>query len=400
MRTAERPRLHYFRNAAGVTAVALPFALDTLVKDWTRVQRAMVRERPAEFRRDEWAYLMSSLTRERLRAPFTEAFGEAMATLPKGAAVGALARPRGTIAVWLPASVSLLGPLVSAMLLMTGSRLRLKGSARATDLTSTFLDFVRGKAPRGSALARALRQNVAHEVFDRDDTRNAAWAAAADMRVLFGSEEAARGVERLPHPTGSIASYFVDRRSEAWLHPDELTDANLRDVIRAFAIRGQAACTSPSRLVLIGAKDRDAVAVRDRMVALWSSAAPGDPAPHAASANVLASQWARANGWRAALAPRNAAVLAAGRYDLPFKPAALMLPVVAAREAQALAGLPANAQTLGVASNPRRLRRWLEIAASSKALRIVPIREMHRFGSIWDGRRFWADAFQIVEVRA
>ena len=90
------------------TAVALPFALDELIRDWEAVRRAMRGPVPEPFARDEWAYLMSSLGATELRAVFSSAFGQPAPNEP----ANALAVPRPSVAVWLPNNVSLLGPLV------------------------------------------------------------------------------------------------------------------------------------------------------------------------------------------------------------------------------------------------------------------------------------------------
>lgn len=390
--------LHFFADARGATAVALPFSLDQMIADLGKVRRAMIHEMPEEFRRDEWAYLIAALAKDELMAPFVAAFGRASGAPDDKSPVNAVARPRGTAAVWLPANVSLLGPLVLVLLLLSGNRVLLKGTARATDLTQSFLAFARQHAPDGQ-LADALRSAVLHEIFDRDDERNAEWLAQADLRLLFGSNAAAAALEKLSHPLESLPVYFVDRRSEAWLTTTDTTDEILRDLLRVFAIYGQAGCTSPSRVVLLDASLADAVRVRDRLLELWSSTVRGHPAPSTASSNVLAWQWALANGWDAKRSPRNAAVIAAGTLGLAFQPAAMLLPIIAASEREADAALPSNIQTIGVVTAPERRARWLKLAAGTRALRVVPLRDMHRFSSVWDGRRFFADAFEIVEAR-
>jgi hypothetical protein len=388
--------LHRFRGARGDVAVALPFALDAVLADVAALRRRMVRRRPDVFRREEWAYLLQFLGHDTLTAPFEDAFG---ARVPDGAGgpVALLARPRGTVSVWLPGNVSLLGPLTVVLLALTANRLLLKGSSNAEDLTGAFLAFAREELPDGPLRAH-LAANVEYEVFDRADPRSARWAADGDLRVVFGGDAAAAAVDALPHPLESGAAYFVDRRSEAWITPAAATDALLADLARVFAVYGQAGCTSPSRVVVLDGTPDDARRVRDRLAAVWADAVKADPAPHLASANVLAWQWCVAQGVDAVRAPRNAAVLAAVAPDAVVRPSAALLPVTAAPLETALGQLPAHVQTLGVGAEDFGAARWLDIAARSGVRRIVPVPLMHHFSHVWDGRRFWAEAFSYVAV--
>jgi hypothetical protein len=122
----------------GGATVLLPFALDDLVTGWVDVRRAMLRAVPEPFSRDEWAHLAASLDPAALRAPFASSFGDA-----------ALARARGRVAVWLPNNVSLLGPLTSILLSLTGSPATFKVGTRGDDLMTPWLEFVRAHAPDG-----------------------------------------------------------------------------------------------------------------------------------------------------------------------------------------------------------------------------------------------------------
>ena len=62
---------------------------------------------------------------------------------------------------------------------------------------------------------------------------------------MFGGDEAAEAIDRLPHPPGSVGYYFVDKRSEAWLEAAALDDETLGTLIKVFTIYGRAGCTSP-----------------------------------------------------------------------------------------------------------------------------------------------------------
>ncbi len=390
-------RLHGFRQNGRTVAVALPFDLAQVLADWGRVRSAMTRELPAGFRRDEWAYLVQFLDPGALSGVFHATFGE---PVRESADAEALFRPRGPVAVWLPNNVSLLGPLALVLLGLTGNELLLKGGSRGDDLAGAFLDFVRRRLPAESVLARYLERSVRYEVFERDDPRNAEFARRARVRVVFGSDATAAAVEALPHPPGSLSCAFVDRRSEAWVEAAAADERMLETLLRVFAIYGQAGCTSPRRVVLLGGSAEEARALRDRMLALWPRAVHGDPPQHLASASIAARQWAAALGWDAVLVPRHAAVLATGAGALEEIDAPFVLPVVARSLAEAEAELPANVQTVGHALADPRAPRWLELVARTRIQRFVPLARMHHFGPAWDGAEFWRQSFERVEVGA
>lgn len=347
--------------------------LDELLARWRTVQRAMTRERPEAFTRDEWAYLIAFLDERQLRAPFEQLRSP-----------GYVAVPRGPIAVWLPNNVSLLGPLTLILLSLTGNPIRVKAGSRADDLASAFVAYACGVAD--------VFNDVTVEQFDRTDPRNAQMAAEAKVRIAFGGDEAARAIDGLPHPLDSTGFYFADRTSEAWI--EKTDDETLRTLAKVFAIYGTAGCTSPRRVVVLKG---DVRAVRDRLAELWP--AMRDVAMHHASQNVMARQWAAALGWDAITTSRNAAVLAAGDVALPLPPSLFLLPIVSASEEEALATLPANIQTLGHALSPERLDALLPRLARTAVTRIVPVGAMHHFGAVWDGWEFWRSAFRMIEVQ-
>lgn len=387
-------RLHVF-EAGRAVAVALPFDLDAAIRDWASLRPAMARKVADGFTRDEWAYVISFLDAELLRAPFRDAFGEATAAPSRPPRL--LLRPRGRTAVWLPSNVSLLGPLTTILLSLTGNPLRLKIASSGGDLTSAFLAFARANLPAGAL--RTWVEGVRLEQFDREDPRNRELAAEAMVRIVFGSDAAAAAIHALPHPVDSVGVSFADRRSEAWLDAAAADDATLAALVKVFAIYGQAGCTSPRRVVLLDGGAADARALRDRLAAAWPRAVR-DVAMHLASANVMGRQWAAALGWDAVVTPRNGAVLACGR-GLPEPDAPLFLPIDALPLDEAVASLPENVQTLGLAAATARGPRFgLELAARTGVKRVVPIARMHHFGAVWDGRAFWREAFEEVPVEA
>jgi hypothetical protein len=373
------------------TTVLLPFALDDLVDGWVAVRRAMLRDVPEPFSRDEWAHLAASLDPAALRAPFETSFG--------ATSRASIARARGRVAVWLPNNVSLLGPLTSILLSLTGAPLTLKVGTRGDDLMTPWLDFVRAHAPEG-ALRRWAHEDAMLLAAGRDDPRVAELAAGAAARIIFGSDAAIDAIEALPHPADAPAFGFGDRRSEVWIEPSALTDATVRDLVRVFAIFGQAGCTSPRRAVLLDGTAADAVALRDALVDAWPRVELGRSAMHVASANIAARQRALVAGWDAVLTPGNAAAVAAGRATLPIIVSPMALFVCAATPDEAVATAPANLQTLGhVVADPTDPA-WVGRVARAGAKRFVPLRAMHHFGPVWDGHAFWRALFEDVEIVA
>ncbi len=386
--------LHWFRAGGVSRLVALPFDLDALLAAWAGLRGAMRRQKPDAFSRDEWAYLMAFLSPEQLEAPFRQGFGRRTS---ETGPVATLARPRGAVSVWLPNNVSLLGPLTLILLTLTGNRLWLKGGSRSDDLTGAFLDFALRRLPAG-VLRDVLVEHVRYDVFEHGDPLQQKMVAAADVRIVFGSDEAAAAIQRSADPVRGIGFSFSDRQSQAWIEPAAADDEVLGQLIRVFAIYGQAGCTSPRRVVLLGANGQQALELRDRLVALWSTALPLKPPAHVASSNTMALQWATACGWDAAPAPNRHATIAVGPIGLEPIDAPMFLPVSAASIEEAISQLAANIQTVGHAFAPGSDLQWLQVAARTKIARLVPIARMHYFGPLWDGQQFWRQCFEEVEV--
>jgi hypothetical protein len=383
---------HAFDAAHGRTLVLLPRPLDATIEAFTRLRRTMIRTRPDAFTRDEWAYLIVFLEEANLRAPFVAAFGTA--TESRGG-YARVARPRGHVAVWLPNNVSLLGPLTLILLSLTGNRVCVKAGSRADDLATAFVQWARA---HDGELATLLA-DVTIARFDRVDARNAAMAANAHVRIAFGSDAAARAIDAFPHPLDSTGFYFANRASEAWIDPAQAGEETLRTVARVFAIYGTAGCTSPRRLVLLDGSEDDARRVRDGLAAIWPAVVTRDVPMHHASQNVAAAQIANATGWRAVTTARNAAVLATGSPALPPPGGFLTLPIVAVDTEEALAGLPANIQTLGTALDDAQREALLPRLAAAGVKRVVPLAAMHHFGALWDGWNWWRETFAETEVR-
>ncbi|MGE5110599.1 MAG: acyl-CoA reductase [Acidobacteriaceae bacterium] len=384
------------RGSHGIVRVTAPFDLSELVAGWTRVRSAMLKEVPPEFTRDEWAYLVTFLAEENLWRPFHQSFGERS---DDGSPVSLLARPRGPVGLWLPNNVSLLGPLMLIIVSLAGNELRIKAGSRSEDLTGVFLEFARSHAG-DTPLSSYLRQHVCHDVFSSDDSRNREMAQGSAVRIVFGSDQAVAAIHALPHPLESVAISFTDRRSEAWLEPERCDDNTLRDLIKVFAIYGQAGCTSPSRAILLDATRSQSVELRNRLLELWPAVIRRRPEMNTASDNVRAWQLARAVGWDAELVAENRAVVSVGDYSLKTFPSLMELRIIPATLDEARSNLPENIQTVGHSLKHLDSPRWLDLLATTRIARFVPLSTMHHFETVWDGQDFFAQLFTCTRVTA
>ena len=134
----------------------------------------------------------------------------------------------------------------------------------------------------------------------------------ARTRIAFGSDAGVAAIHALPNPADSVGFSFGHRVSQAWLEPAACDDQALESLLRVFAIYGQAACTSPGRVVLLDAPREEAFALRDRLLAIWKRIFPRAPEAAVASAGILDHQWACAEGWDSRLAEGHGAAIAVG----------------------------------------------------------------------------------------
>jgi hypothetical protein len=383
-----------FRGTLGTVHLSLPFELKSMLDGWGKVRSAMLKDVLDAFSRDEWAYLVAFLGKDSLMLPFEQSFGTPDSSAKSNSL---LARPRGPVGLWLPNNVSLLGPLMLIVVSLSGCPLRMKAGSRSEDLTGVFLDFARKHAPDG-ALSKYLRDRTRHEVFSSDDPRNREIAATSAVRIVFGSDEAAAAIHALPHPLDSTSISFSDRRSEAWLEPGRCDDATLRDLIKVFAIYGQAGCTSPSRVILLDSDLAATLELRDRLIALWPIVIRRRTAMNIASDNVRSWQLARAAGWDSILVSENRAVISVGDYSLKTHPSLMEMRIVPATAAEAGAALPKNIQTIGHALKDSAS--LLNTLLGSNVARFVPLATMHHFETVWDGQDFFAQLFTYTRVKA
>jgi hypothetical protein len=389
--------MHFFQSESGIAVVSLPFALDAIIEDWYRLRKIMTRNISSAFTRDEWAYILSFLDKENLIRPFEMTFGRSVAVA--GKTVRLLVKPRGDIALWLPNNVSLLGPLIMILISLTGNRVRIKGGTRSENLTGVFRNYALEHLEPGP-LKEYLEERTAIEIFDREDPRNQEMAAGSRVRIAFSSDETAAAIDAMTHPAGSIGIYFTDKCSEAWVECGALDDLMVDTLIKVFAVFGQAGCTSPRRVVIVGGNSANASDLKRRILERWPKSVSLRVQQHTASENIMARQWAAALRWDADLAENNAAVIAAGDRELPEFSSLMSLPIVWADLQTAAAELPTNIQTIGHGVKDPRDPKWLSTIAKTNVKRFVPIREMHHFGALWDGYCFWRQLFEEIEVIA
>jgi hypothetical protein len=388
--------LHYFESSNRKWIVPLGFELDDFLAQWGSLRPAMIRSMPAEFARDEWAYLISFLDPHQLLKPFDQSFGKRRGPFANESAT--LARPRKQVSVWLPGNVSLLGPLVLIYVSFAGAAIRMKSSSEASDLAGAFLNFARENLAAGT-LKNFLHDRVKIEQFPREDPRNREMAAQADVRIVFGSDQAVGAIDALPHPANSINIAFGDHTSQAWIFPQSIDADLVQTLIKVFAIYGQAGCTSPRRVILINGTQADATQLRDAICDAWPTMMTRQVPMHVASGNILGSQLATAYGWNSRLAPRNASVICAGSIELEDPQSLMTLPISFAPLEEAVKRLPKNIQTIGYAPPDALDENWYSLMAQTDVKRVVPLAKMHHFGPTWDGIPFWRQLFEEAELQ-
>lgn len=378
-------------NGFGKNALILNYDLDQRLTQWEQLRLHMVKGVPEAFTRDEWAYLISFLSHDSLMQPFIETFGARVKS-----SVRSLFRAHGSIAIWLPNNVSLLGPLVLILCSFTGQVIRIKAGTRSNDLCQEFIKYAIDFLPVGE-LRDYLSERVVIERFDREDGRNKTMAANASVRIVFGSDATANAIHSYPHSVHSVGISFADHSSEAWVKMDDLDDEKIINLIKVFSIYGQAGCTSPRRVVIIDGTEADCKILRTRMMSLWPKQ---KVQMHIASQNILHRQLAAATGWDAKTAPLNAAVLGLGSGATEAMPGLMSLAIVSATAENAANALPKNIQTVGHCISDATKPSWLSLIALTSVQRWVPIAQMHHFGAVWDGMNFWRQLFEEVEVKS
>jgi len=386
--------IHYYANEGIGYALYMPFNIDKLINDWIYLQRKMVHDIPDAFTRDEWAYLISFLGKSNLTKPISISFGSPVSESEN--LISILAKPRGTVSLWLPNNVSLLGPLMLILLSLSGNNILMKGGSRSKNLTGIFLDYALDNLPEGQ-LKNHLSNNIKLDFFEHSDDRNFTMASTAHVRILFGSTEAGNQIEHLDHSLNSQGFYFIDRQSEAWVDYKIVNDDVIDTIIKVFTVYGQAGCTSPKKIVLIKGNQKIALAFRDRLLNRWSKLESINPTQHVASENIMANQLFSAYGWDVKNTDNNKAVIPLGK-DLTIPDTLTSLPITWGTLKDAIDQLPENIQTIGHAIVENDYNYYLESIAPVSIKRFVPLSQMHHFGPLWDGFSYWKNLFEEIEI--
>ncbi len=376
-------------------ALALPFGLVDMCRDWEDLRMKMIRDRPEDFSREEWAFLIHYVASCELMKAFLR-WGNLVEEV-KGPVTGLL-RPAGKIAIWLPNNVTLLGPLLLASISLTGNQVFAKAGTRSVNLTESFRQFCLDNLSDGP-LRFFWQEQVTVEQFDYNDERNSRWTEQADVRIVFGTEDAARSIHELPHPIHSSSVSFTERQSQAWFSPDVIGSDAIDTLIKVFAIYGQAGCTSPRKVWLIDGNEEDARGLQKLIAQRWLNIIKARPDRHLASACVLDGQLGRAYDWNVRITENNAAVILAGSAQLK-EPSGLSqaLLIVWGSANEALRQLPRNIQTIGYEVGDNVPDDWISLVSRTRVLRFVPLRRMHHFHHQWDGIDYWSLLFEHMEL--
>jgi hypothetical protein len=246
-----------------------------------------------------------------------------------------------------------------------------------------------------------LKNYLLHDVqlfhFDRADKKNEEMSKAADVRIFFGSDAAARSIQKLERQIHTLDFFFTDKQSELWMHPSNFDDDTIVDLIKVFAVYGQAGCTSPKCVYLIDGCEKDAVRLREKIAHLWPRVFKDRPPQHIASSVTLDEQMAKTQNWITEVVPNRGAVIASGPASNRMPEANMFLPITWQSIEERVESLPENIQTIGYAGLNLHTTEWQELLTKLTAKRIVPLREMHHFGPSWDGYRFWQQLFEEIE---
>jgi hypothetical protein len=385
---------HYIKYNSQPSLLMLPYNIPSVIEDWTSLRKAMIFSMPEQFTRNEWAYLISFLDLQNLHRIY-RALGEMTDNPEKETKY--FIRPKGVISLWLPNNISMLGPLTLIILSMSGNVVRIKTGSKSQDLVTAFIHFVNEHLNDGE-LKEYLNSKITISSFNRADKRNVEMANESQVRIVFGSDEAAKAIDTLPHPVNSIGIYFTNKQSQIWLDREHIDENTIDNIIKIFEIYGQAGCTSPRKIIIIDGNKADTLELKSRIIRRWPKIILRKQPQHIASSNIMTQQLGAVLGWDTELTENNGAVIAAGNYGLSSLNSFMLLPIMFGSLEEAAQNLPDNIQTIGHNFSKSKIDYLLPYLQNTKTKRLVPISMMHDFGPIWDGYEFFRQLFEITEV--
>ena len=384
----------YFRQQGVSYCVGLGVQLENIIDAYQEVRIKMIRNVPADFTRDEWAYLIAFLEKKNLLKPFEQNFGQQISEAP----FEYYFKIKPRVATWLPNNVSLLGPLTFTLLSLTGCKQKIKVGSHADNLLVKFIEYLR-KHSTSEELLSYLEKDVKVHQFDRMNPLNQDFSKWADVRIVYGGDSAAASIDKMTHPINSMGVYFSNKKSEVWVEKDSITDSFCIDLIKVFSIYGQAGCTSPQKVCIVNGDSKDVLELKRKIFALWPDNVNALPAQHLASENILASQLAKIKGFEAQLLPQNSGVIYSGNPITEIISSAMSLGIEALSFDECIRSLPDNIQTIGVAFQKQETHQLLiRMLSETNIKRVVPVIQMHHFSNVWDGYNLFGQIFEQKEL--
>jgi hypothetical protein len=157
--------------------------------------------------------------------------------------------PRGVVCHWTAGNVPLLGMFSWAVSALLGNRNVVRLSTRADDLITPLLRRMASL----SAAGRTLAAETTVLRFDRDDAAiQEAMSRLADVRVIWGGEDAVEAIRALPCGWESDTVVLGPRVSVAVVDPRLATDGLIRRLVTDVVYFDQLACSSPQWLFVKG----------------------------------------------------------------------------------------------------------------------------------------------------
>jgi hypothetical protein len=318
----------------------------------------------------------------------------ALATRAAGAGGPVRSMARGTVAHFLPGNTPLLGVYTWSLSFLCGNRTVLRLSSRASDqeldVYSKVLDLL---AEQGAAASTRI------VVCESDGEEMRAVSAAADVRLIWGSDATVEAVRRLPASAACHDVTFGDRRSLAAIGARSLlnlSDGQVRSLATRFvgdvAWSLHQACSAPRSLVWVGdaptceaAAQRFAAALETIENPLVSNLPAGGHLDRLTWAQLSVAE-GRAHRY---LTLRNGLTLLDGstveRPDGTW-PAGLVGQSTVSSLAEVAAALSANSQTLALFGFTKAdVDALFDQVEPGTLRRLVAIGDSHRFGPVWDG---------------